>query len=98
MGLLSNRLSFPLLLTQWSAILNPLVKSPIATPILLSAISLTTGENVINHKLAQKLQGWIVVLNSTSATFYDSQSTNPSPDKTLILNASAPTTVSILVF
>jgi hypothetical protein len=53
---------------------------------------------VINHKLAQKLQGWIVVLNSTSATFYDSQSTNPSPDKTLILNASAPTTVSILVF
>jgi hypothetical protein len=98
MGLLSNNLSLPLLLTQWSGTLNPLLKSPIATPVLLSKISLTSGANTINHTLGTTLQGYIVVLNSAAATFYDSQSTNPSPARTLILNASADTVVSLLVF
>lgn len=86
------------MLTQWSQILNPLLKSPIANPILLRGIALTSGSNTINHTLGATLQGYIVVLNSVSSTFYDGQSTNPSPDKTLILIASEATTVSLLVF
>lgn len=98
MGFLSNKLSLPDLLTKWSAQLNPLLASPIATPVLLSNVALLSGTNVINHTLGAKLQGYIVVMNSTSATFFDSQQTNPTPALTLILNSSAKTTVSLLVF
>lgn len=96
--LLSTKLPYELLLTQWSQALNPVLSSPTATPILLRAVTLTSGSNTINHQLGRVLQGYIVVLNSASATFFDGQTTNPSPERTLILNASAPTTVSILVF
>lgn len=95
---LSVKLPLPLLLTQWSQALNPVLNSPLATANILEAIPLVSGANVINHKLGAKLQGYVVILNSAAATFYDSQQLNPSPERTLILNASAPTTVSILVF
>jgi hypothetical protein len=96
--MLSNKLPYNLMLTQWSQQLNPVLGAPLAKASLLSDITLTSGANVINHKLGAKLQGYIVVLNSASATFFDNQSTNPSPQTTLILNASAPTVVSLLVF
>lgn len=95
---LSTKLPYDLLVTQWSQILNPVLGSPIATPTLLADITLTSGRNVINHMLGQNLQGYVIVLNSASSTFFDSQDTNPSPDKTLVLNSSAATKVSILVF
>lgn len=98
MGLLSNKLPFPLMLTQWSATLNPLIKSPLAAPILLKGILLASGANTIDHTLGAVLQGYIVILNSAAVTVYDSQNTNPTPDKTLVLNASGATTVSLLVF
>lgn len=98
MGSLSNKLPYPLMLTQWSATLNPLLKSPIANPIILSNVSLASGQNTINHTLGQTLVGYMVILNSASATFYDGQNTNPTPDKTLVIYASAATKVSILVF
>lgn len=98
MGQLSNKLPLNLLLTQWSAQLNPLLASPLAGASLLSNISLTEGVNTIEHKLGRPLQGYVVVLNSSNATFYDNQNTNPATDKTLILNASVATTVSLLVF
>jgi len=56
------------------------------------------GKNVVNHKLGQKLQGYVVVLNSADATFYDMQSLNPNQDKTLIIVASSAATVSLIVF
>jgi hypothetical protein len=86
------------MLTQWSQQLNPLLANPLSNASLLSNISLQSGKNVINHKLGQPLQGYIVVLNSANATFYDNQSVNPAPQTTLIIIASAPTTVSLLVF
>jgi hypothetical protein len=98
MGLLSVKLPFPLMLTQWSALLNPLLKSPVAAPNLLKNISLASGSNTINHTLGTTLQGYQVVMNSAAVTFYDSQNTNPTPDKTLVLVASGATTVSLLVF
>lgn len=96
--LLSNKLPFDLMLTQWSATLNPLLKSPVAMPVLIKKISLSSGDNVINHSLGFQLSGYIVVLNSAAVTFYDKQNTNPTPDKTLVLNASGATTISLLVF
>lgn len=98
MGQISSNLSFPDLLNKWSSQLNPLLASVLAFPVLLSNVNLIMGSNVLNHTLGKKLRGYIVVLNSANATFFDSQQTNPSPQITLILNASAPTTVSLLVF
>jgi hypothetical protein len=95
---LSTKLPYQLLLTQWSQAINPVLSSPIATPIILEAISLVAGTNVINHTLGESLKGYVVILNSAAATFYDSQETNPSPNRTLILNSSAATKVSLLVF
>lgn len=98
MAFLSNRLSFGDLLTKWSATLNPLLASPLATPSILSNVALKSGSNTINHKLGRELAGYVVVLNSAASTFFDLQSTNPTPALTLNINASADTTVSLLVF
>jgi hypothetical protein len=98
MAALSNKLPLELMQSQWAATLNPLLASPLADASILSNVALVSGPNTINHKVGAKLQGYVVVLNSANATFYDNQSTNPMPDKTLIIVASAPTTVSILVF
>jgi hypothetical protein len=96
--MLSTKLPYNLLLTQWASELNPLIANPLAGAVLLSGISLNMGVNTINHTLARKLQGYIVVMNSGDATFYDSQNINPTPQNTLILVASEPATVSLLVF
>lgn len=87
------------LVNSWSKDLNPLLASPIAAPTILKDISLITGQaNAINHLLGEKLTGYLVILNSAQSTIWDNQSTNPLPDKTLILRCSANTTVSLLVF
>lgn len=83
---------------RWKSELDPLLAAPVAGARLLEGVVLTMGANVINHGLGAKLRGYWVILNSASAAFYDSQSTNPTASLTLILNASAPTTVSLLVF
>lgn len=84
--------------TQWKAILDPLIANPANATSLLANIILVNGKNVINHKLGKKLQGWIVVGNNASTTFYDSQSSNQQQQLTLILNASGACTINLLVF
>lgn len=96
--MLSTNLPLNLLLTQWSSELNPLLSNPLSGAVLLSGIPIQMGVNTINHTLARKLQGYVVVMNSADATFYDSQNINPSPQSTLILVASEPATISLLVF
>lgn len=84
--------------TRWAAILNALLGNPIVNGSILTQQVLKAGTNIISHKLGRKLQGYIVILNSAAATFYDEQSSNQSPQLTLVLVASAPTTVSLYVF
>jgi hypothetical protein len=83
---------------RWKSQLDPVLASPLAKGHLVSNQVLVSGVNTINHGLGRKLQGYIVVLNSASATFYDNQDTNSMTQLTLVLNASAPTTVSLWVF
>lgn len=96
--MLSPNLPWNLANPKWAQELNPVLANPIVSSQLLTGIKLLTGTNTINHTLGQKLQGYVVVLNNSPATFYDNQSTNPAPQRTLIINASQDTTVSILVF
>ena len=97
-GNLSSKLPWELANPKWAAAINPVLANPLASGNLLSDISLKSGVNTINHGLARKLQGYFVVMNNSSATFYDSQDTNQRPDLTLVINASAAATVSLYVF
>ncbi len=84
--------------TQWNAQISPVIEQPLVRGHLINNITLISGTNVIDHRLSRKLQGYIVVLKSANVTIYDNQSTNPMPDKTLILVASGPATISAWVF
>jgi hypothetical protein len=84
--------------TRWKALLDPVIANPLQSGQLLTGIPLASGTNTINHGLGRQLRGYFIVMNSASATFYDNQSTNQMPQLTLILNSSAPTTVSLYVF
>lgn len=90
---------FQLMQTAWASILEPVLRLPVNSGTILKSIELTIGANVINHRLGRKLQGWIVVgMHDAYSNLYDMQNTNQMPDKTLILNSSAATSIDLLVF
>lgn len=95
---LSPKLPWELANPKWAAALNPVIGNPLMSGNRLTNISVASGANVINHKLGRTLQGYLVVLNSASVTFYDSQASNQTPELTLILNASGTATISLYVF
>lgn len=97
-ALLSHSLPFDLMRERWASTLNPVLANPVISGNILTDVKLIAGSNTINHKLGQKLQGYIVVMNSAPATFYDLQATNQHPELTLVLNSSQATTVSLYVF
>lgn len=71
---------------------------PIEGAILLKNVTLATGSNTVSHTLGRTLQGWWPVRIRASATLYDKQDSNPIPSKTLVLVASAPVVLDLLVF
>lgn len=81
-----------------SNIIDPLSSKEILQGQILTKIALTTGTNNIAHKLGRRLLGWFIVRQRASATVYDTQDTNPSPDIFLRLVASANVTVDLYVF
>ena len=83
---------------QWPAVLNPILSNPINNANILKNLTLTSGKNVINHKLGATLNGWIPTRVRSAATFYDTQDSNPTPDLTLVLYASAACTIDLAVF
>src|SRR5712671_4951391 len=86
---------FMLMQNRWASQLNPVLGNPMTNMSILKNITLASGNNVINHKLAQLQQGWIITDIQGAATIYRSQ---PFNDKTLTLNSSAPVTISLGVF
>lgn len=88
-----------LLQTNWSSQLNPLLDKPLSSSLVLASVTLSTGDNVINHKLGRKLRGWIVTrMIGSFVQLYDKQSTNTISDKTLVLNSSATGLIDLIVF
>lgn len=94
----SDDRDFQLMQNSWAAQINPLLDNPMNKGLLLNSINLVSGDNTINHKLSRKLQGWYVVGQNASATFFDKQSTNQMPDRTLILNSSGTVQINLVVF
>ncbi len=95
---LSQKLPWELANPKWAAALNPLLANPLASGALIEGVVVASGDNVINHTLQRRLQGYFVVMNSAAVTFYDKQKTNQRPDLTLVLNATGAATISLYVF
>lgn len=87
--------SLDLLQSKWKAELDPKLGNVLANGLLISNVSLSIGDNVINHKLGRVQQGWILVDQNAGATIYRSAALN---DSTLTLNSSAGVTISLWVF
>jgi len=96
--MLPQKLTLPLMQTQWAQQLDPIISNPTVNNLVLKNISLVSGTNVINHRLGRVLQGWKPTRIRAAATFYDLQDSNQTPQLTLVLVASAPAVIDLEVF
>lgn len=96
--MLPQKLDLPQMQTKWATQLDPIISNPTVNNLILKNIRLSTGSNVINHKLGRVLQGWKPVRIRASATFYDTQDSNQTPQLTLVLVSSANVTIDLEVF
>lgn len=79
--------------------INSLSIQPLVTGNLLPSVSLAVGSNTIYHNLGAPLQGWLVTrMRDTFSQIYDTQGTNPTPAKTLVLQSSTAITIDLVVF
>lgn len=96
MNALSTKLPWEQANAKWAAQLNPLLGLPIVNGQQISGIVLAaTTPLAIYHSLGQAPQGWIVVDNSANAVLWRTQPLNA---KTITLEASAATTISIWIY
>lgn len=78
--------------------LRPLTKCSLVGGRLIKDVEISTGTPLlIDHKLGRDPY-WIVVGKSAEADVWDSQASNDTPKRTLVLNASADVTVQLWVF
>jgi hypothetical protein len=97
--MLPQKLPWELAQTIWATQLNPLIANPMANGVILKSVQLTSGTNIVNHKLQRKLQGWYITrMRDVAASIYDTQDTNNYSELTLALVSSTPVVVDILVF
>lgn len=82
--------------TKWKSILDPILAKP--QSLILKNVALINGTTVINHLLGRKLQGWKPVRLRALASIYDTQDSNQTPDKTLVLVSNAAVVADIEVF
>lgn len=95
---LPQKLTLPEMQTKWANQINPVLRNPTINTLVLQDVSLSTGANSISHKLGRRLQGWYITRIRASATVYDTQDTNQTPQLTLNLVSSAPVVVDLVVF
>ncbi len=95
---LPQQLSLTNMQNKWAAAIDPVLANPTINNLVLHSVQLSTGANVVNHKLGRKLQGWYPSRVRASATIYDTQDTNQTPELTLTLVASAAVVVDLVVF
>lgn len=78
---------------------NGILSNPIVNCLILKNIQLDAGSNTINHSLGYNLQGWFVTrMRNGFSQIYDTQDSNPIPNKLLLLNSSVAITVDLIVF
>lgn len=65
---------------------------------ILTNIQLTTGLNIINHKLGKVLNGWNITRLRSNAIIWDIQDTNTQPNLTLLLMSNSNCVIDLKVF
>lgn len=90
--------TFGLMQTSWSQQLDPVIANALINGLALKQVSLSSGPNIINHKLGRNLQGWFITRLRANASLFDTQDANLTPAVTLQLTASAPVVVDLWVF
>lgn len=83
-----------LLQNSWKAAILPILNNEINQGILIAA-DLVMGDNVINHLLQRKPQGWIIADIEGTAVIYRSAAFN---NLTLTLNSDADVPVKLWIF
>lgn len=79
--------------------LDELRVSPLASVALLTSQAISSSAfTEVAHGLGRTLRGWIPVRVRADVRLWDGQDTNPRPEMTLRLRASAAVTVDLLVF
>jgi hypothetical protein len=91
----SDDRNFQLMQNSWGAILSPLLKLPLVNGVTVTDVTVTSGANVINHKLGRKPQGWFTTDINAAITLYRSQPFDPL---TLTLTASGAGVISLYVY
>lgn len=84
--------------TRWASILGPLLANALLSGAVLKQVQLSSGSNVINHRLGRKLQGWFLTRKRAAGNIYDTQDANSMPDLTLQLESSTSAVVDIYVY
>ena len=97
MGLLPLNISWDRAQTLWSAILNPIISSPLSAVQVLPNINLNNGTTIINHKLGRKIQGWWVISPDAAALIYQPVN-SPNNSTNLTLVSSAAVVVNLAVY
>jgi len=78
--------------------IQALTRIPILESNLVTGVALTTAATAVEHGLGRKPLGFIVVDNTVDCRVWRSPTESLSPNSTIMLLASAITTVSLLVF
>jgi hypothetical protein len=96
---LPQQLDWNMASNRWATILDPVIASPLSKAIILKNVELSTGANIINHKLGRKLQGYYITrMRDAFSEIYDTQETNSMPELTLLLNSSIDIVVDLVVY
>lgn len=75
-----------------------LIKSQFLSGVFVEKTLASGTDNIINHGLGVKVQGWTIVGKNANADIWESSSTNSFPDKQLLLRASATVTAKLYIF
>lgn len=79
--------------------INPLINNLITQGHFINNISLTSGiQNIVPLGQTNIFNGWVLTRQNSNSVVWDSQATNNTPNKNLILNCSANCIISLYVF
>ena len=95
--MLPQKLSLPMMQTQWASQLDPVLSNLLVNGQLLTNQMLATGSNAVNHKLGRKPNGWFIVSPEAAGSVYQA-SYQPNPTLILTLTSTADIPCSIWVF
>lgn len=87
--------SFDLFQSRLKAEVDPVLSNLLIQGSQLPNISITSGVNVINHKLGRRQLGWVVTDINAAISIFRSQ---PFNDKTLTLTSNGACQLSLWVY